>query len=55
VAAAAVLGRRSDWRLLAAMGELEEEAAVAALDLLLKTSSGTFSTTNARVSPWCSH
>jgi hypothetical protein len=53
VGAAAVLGRRFDWRLLAAVVELEEEAVVAALDLL-DTLSATFSTTSARVSPWCS-
>jgi hypothetical protein len=33
LAAAAVLGRRVDGRLLAAMVELEEQAVVAALDL----------------------
>jgi hypothetical protein len=48
-------GRRFDWRLLVAMVELEEEAVVAALHLLLVTLSATFSTTSARVSPWCSH
>ena len=54
LAATAVLGRRVDGRLLAAMVELEEEAVVAALDSRWLSSSVTFSTFTAGVSPWCS-
>jgi hypothetical protein len=48
LAATAVLGRRFDWRMLAAMVELEEEAMVAALDLPLDTVVGPFCTFIAR-------